>query len=68
MFYAAQNYMSSESSTGFANTWEVLAFQKKEDRDVYVRNSPRIGTRAIKAREVAEFTSNKRKGGKYIID
>jgi len=35
MYYAAVNAYGSETSPGFANTWDVVAFNTKRDRDAY---------------------------------
>lgn len=55
MFYAAINSYSSETSIGFTNTWEVLAFESKVDRDNYVANSNDLATRSIYRHEIGRY-------------
>ena len=54
MYYAANNSFGSETSIGFANTWDVLAFDTKANRDDYVENG-NLSTRAIKRNQVTGY-------------
>jgi len=56
-YYAADNYYGSETSVGFANTWYVLAFRSKKERDDYVSASHNLSARAIKSSEVKKYQS-----------
>lgn len=38
MYYAKHNAYGSDTSAGFANTWAVVAFQSRKDRDAYCDN------------------------------
>lgn len=58
MFYAADNRYGSETSTGFQNTWVVLAFNTKQERDKFVEKSSRQSTRAIKAKEIKKWVDD----------
>lgn len=51
-YYAEDNVFGTSTSHGFANTWFVLMFTDKKERDEYVDNSRRLTTRVIKAKDV----------------
>lgn len=71
MFYAATNSYASETSTGFANTWGVLAFSTRAARDAYVASATDLATRAITRREITQYVSRKPRpftGERYIIE
>lgn len=55
MYYAAKNYMASEKSVGFANTWYCVGFESKKMRDAHVAESTDQATRSIKASQVGEY-------------
>jgi len=55
MFYAAINTYGSESSTGFANTWNVLAFHDKQSRDAFVNATNRQDIRAITRKDIPRY-------------
>jgi hypothetical protein len=55
MFYAADNVYSTPTSVGFANTWQVLAFQDRATRDAWVRNDEGLAARAIKRNEIRKY-------------
>ena len=59
MFYALTNVYSSETDTGFVNTWEVKAFTTKALRDKFVDEGWDIATKPV-SRDVARryFESN----------
>jgi hypothetical protein len=54
-FFAAYNQYGSETSIGFANTWEVIAFTSKKARDEFVENSNDISFRKIKKKEIGYY-------------
>lgn len=56
-YYVAENYYSTETSVGFANTWYVVAYQNKKDRDNRVKTSPYLATKAIKAADINMYCS-----------
>lgn len=55
MFYAVNNRYSTETDLGFYNTWFVLAFDTKKNRDAYVENSKCLAVRAIKKSEIKDY-------------
>lgn len=57
MFYAAINSYSSETSVGFANTWGVIGFEKRQQRDEYVSEANDLATQAISASEIRKYDS-----------
>lgn len=54
-FYMAHNYMGSQYSQGFANTWEVWVFSSKVARDDYIKNSLNITDKAISKSQVKDY-------------
>lgn len=54
-YYAANNTFGTESSFGFANTWFVLAFSNKVDRDNYVDCCSEVSATKIKRSEIKEY-------------
>lgn len=54
-FYAAVNSYATETSIGFANTWSVLVFDSKSNRDTYVRSATDLATRAITRAEIPNY-------------
>jgi len=56
-YYAANNSYGSDTSIGFANTWNVLVFDTKESRDAYVDDG-NLSTRAIRRDEVTKYAAN----------
>lgn len=58
MFYAANNQYSNQTSVGFANTWYVLVFDSKKNRDDYVNNSSDLACRAIKRKEISKYLND----------
>lgn len=58
MYYAANNHYGSPTDVGFANTWYVLAFETKAERDAYVENSTSRAARAIYRHEVTSYATN----------
>lgn len=55
LYYAADNTYSTSVSSGFANTWYVLAFSSRAFRDEYVASSPRLATRDVTKREALRY-------------
>jgi hypothetical protein len=57
-FYAAINVRGNETSIGFSNTWGVLEFTSKAERDEFVEitKERNISVRAIKATEVKKYS------------
>jgi len=55
-YYAIENLYGSETSHGFANTWQVLVFASKKGRDEYVTNSTNLTTEKIKKSELSLYT------------
>lgn len=58
MFYAADNSYATESSAGFSNTWYVLVFDTKQNRDLYVENSASMAAQAITRKQVISYAAN----------
>ena len=54
-YYAAQNQYGSESSVGFASTWDVLVFSGKKARDNYVDNSDDLSVSAILKSQIKDY-------------
>jgi len=51
-FYGEVNDYGSESDTGFANTWRVLAFSSQSARDAWLREvSPKNRTARVRLRQ-----------------
>jgi hypothetical protein len=70
MFYAADNHYGSDTSTGFANTWYVLAFADKNSRNEYVDHRPNLSARAIKRPHIGKFLPKRPRpftGERYAI-
>ena len=59
--YAAINSFADEYSVGFENTWSVIAFHTKRDRDNYVAAAKDLATRAVPYHEVTQYVSRKPK-------
>jgi len=57
-YYAAENHYGSSTSHGFANTWYVLVFRSKSERDTWVYNQPTLTAKAIKRTEVIGYATN----------
>ena len=57
MFYAADNQYSNETSTGFANTWMVLAFENRKTRDAWVQDQSGLAARAITRADIANYVN-----------
>lgn len=55
MYYAANNSYASPTSVGFDNTWYVVGFATKADRDAYVSAADGMAARAITRREVKSY-------------
>lgn len=71
MFYAAINTYATETSTGFANTWGVLAFETRAARDYYVNSRFDRATRTITRKEIPQYINGEIKpfsGARYIIE
>lgn len=70
MYYVAINQYASETSMGFANTWQVAGFATKLERDQYVNKATDLATKAIKAKEVNRYGGLQimydRNGDRYI--
>lgn len=60
MYYAAINSYGSTTSRGFANTWNVLVFNTKRNRDNYValKSETNITARAIKKSEITSLLNH----------
>jgi len=55
-YYAADNYYGNETSTGFYNTWRVIAFSSKAARDAWVEDHySDMSVRAIKRDEALHY-------------
>ena len=70
MFYAAINSYANETNIGFANTWSVLAFACREDRDDYLAERTDMASRAIKRAEIKNYMSRSVSpfsGARYMI-
>ena len=59
-FFAALNHYGDKSSVGFANTWEVFAFDSRQARDRFVAESGKtnISAKEIRRVEAVSFASN----------
>ena len=55
MFYVAKNCYSTESSIGFCNTWYVVGFKAKKDRETHFQSCPQLATRKIAANEIKKY-------------
>lgn len=55
MKFAANNLYATDTSTGFYNTWHVLAFEDKQSRDQYVANSKGMAVKAIAKSEISRY-------------
>jgi len=70
MYYAATNSYATETSVGFYNTWGVMAFETKKERDQFVKDATDLATKAITRREVPGYINPTPKpfsGEAYII-
>ncbi len=57
MKFAANNTYATETSTGFANTWYVLAFEDQESRDAYVAKAHGLAVKAITKSEISRYVA-----------
>ena len=58
MFYAKLNHHGSSTSVGFANTWQVVGFDTKAARDLWLRaHADRLDAEAITADEARRLAS-----------
>ena len=57
-FYVAENSYGSQTSRGFANTWDVLVFDCKKNAKKYVNESKNITVKIIKKTEVIKYAKN----------
>lgn len=55
MKYAANNSYGNETSTGFANTWYVLAFDSAAHRDAYIDASKSLAARPISRSQIRQY-------------
>lgn len=55
MFYAANNSYASATDIGFANTWFVVGFETRRERDDYVAAATDMAARAITRAEVRQY-------------
>lgn len=55
MNFAANNRYATDTSTGFANTWYVLAFEDQLSRDEYVRRAQGLAVKAIAKAEISRY-------------
>ena len=56
-YYALKNFYSSETDTGFANTWYAVSFSSRRARDAYVARALDRATRAC-TRAEAKLTGH----------
>lgn len=54
-YFAVTNSYSTASSLGFSNTWKVLAFTNKTDRDNFVLSSNKLATKSIRKSEIGKY-------------
>lgn len=60
-FYLAENRYGDSTSCGFANTWQVLVFRSKKDRDQYAEeNADNQGVRIIRKRDIGTYMDDDR--------
>jgi hypothetical protein len=50
-YYAAVNGYSTQTSVGFCNTWSAIKFDSRDHRDLFVRESDALATRAVTVQE-----------------
>ena len=55
MYYAAINHYGTDTSAGFANTWSVIGFERRQMRDQYVSQSADMATRPITRRDMHTY-------------
>lgn len=55
MKFAANNRYATNTSTGFANTWYVLAFEDQQSRDAYVSHAQGLAVKAIAKAEISRY-------------
>ena len=72
-YYAIKNIYGTSTSAGFGNTWEVLVFKSKKERDKYVDqySIDNISVQSIKRSEVGKYLNDDYKpfdGKKICVD
>lgn len=55
MYYAADNHYSTETNLGHSNTWFVLAFDNRKNRDAWVRQAPGRAARQITRHDIPKY-------------
>ena len=55
MRFAANNHYATDTNTGFANTWYVVAFADKQSRDEYVSKAQGMAVKAITKAEISHY-------------
>jgi hypothetical protein len=65
MYYAQCNSYASETNTGFANTWIVISFDSRADRDAFVEQDCRLGTESITLAKARKMSSRYQR---YLAD
>lgn len=56
MHYAKRNRFGSDTSTGFADTWEILSFRTRAERESWVRDqSHRIDVSAVTRKDAEKM-------------
>lgn len=54
-YYAADNTYGSETDMGFANTWFVIRFSDREQRDKWVVENRKISATRIKKAQIQDY-------------
>ena len=55
MKFAANNSYATDTSTGFYNTWYILAFEDQKSRDEYVAKAQGMAVKAIAKAEISRY-------------
>lgn len=55
MKFAANNSYATDTSTGFSNTWFVLAFADQQSRDHYVSQAQGLAVKAIAKADIRRY-------------
>ena len=54
-YYAADNTHGSETDMGLADTWFVIRFSTREQRDKWVQDNKKISAVSIKKRQIEDY-------------
>lgn len=68
MYYAAKNTHASDTSIEFANTWYVIGFATRADRDNHVAHATDLATKAILSTELRAYGARRGQISYYTAD